>query len=129
MLTNIFWKFVIFPLQHELHETIAARRALGVKARIIGVVSQHAPAYQVSFRERRPIEVPATTVLADGMACRVPDLAALEVMLEHVDDVVAVSGEEVAHAMAMYFRATHNLTEGAGAAALAAALQLKDAPV
>lgn len=34
----------------------------------------------------------------------------------------------MAQALRLYYRATHNLAEGAGAAALAAALQLKDDP-
>jgi len=105
---------------------IAARHALGLTTRIIGVVSAHAPAYQLSFRARSEIAAPVSTVLADGMACRVPDPASLATMLEFADDVVAVTDEEVAQAMRLYYRATHNLAEGAGAAALAAALQLKD---
>ena len=105
---------------------IAARHALGLTTRIIGVVSAHAPAYQLSFRARSEIAAPVSTVLADGMACRVPDPASLATMLEFADDVVAVTDAEVAQAMRLYYRATHNLAEGAGAAALAAALQLKD---
>ncbi|MET3131193.1 threonine dehydratase [Oxalobacteraceae bacterium GrIS 1.11] len=105
---------------------LAARRALGLKTRIIGVVSRHAPAYQLSFRAGRALEAPVATVLADGMACRTPDPASLATILEYVDDVLAVSDAEVAAAMRLYYRASHNLAEGAGAAALAGALQLKD---
>jgi threonine dehydratase len=107
---------------------LAARQALGVSTRIIGVVSSHAPAYLQSFRARRKIEAPVSTLLADGMACRVPDDESLAAMIEYVDDVLAVSDEEVAGAMRLYYSATHNLAEGAGAAALAAALQIRDDP-
>jgi len=48
-------------------------------------------------------------------------------MLRHVDDVVAVSDDEVAAAMRLLYTATHNLAEGAGAAALAAAWQSREA--
>lgn len=106
---------------------LAARDALGHRARVIGVVSQHAPAYQLSFRAGRSISAPASTVLADGMGCRVPDPHALAIVREQVDDVLAVTDDEVARAMRLYYRATHNLAEGAGAAALAGALQLKEA--
>ncbi|MES2298638.1 MAG: threonine dehydratase [Pseudomonadota bacterium] len=105
---------------------VAARHALGLKTRIIGVVSSHAPAYQLSFRARHSIEAPVTTVLADGMACRVADRDGLATMLECVDDVLAVNDDEIARAMRLYYRSTHNLAEGAGAAALAGALQIKD---
>jgi threonine dehydratase len=107
---------------------IAARNALGIKTRIVGVVSSHAPTYQLSFRAGRSIPAPVTTVVADGLACRQPDEASLGAILEYVDDVLAVTDDEVAHAMRLYYRATHNLAEGAGAAALAAAMQIKDRP-
>ena len=105
---------------------IAARHALGLKTRIVGVVSRHAPAYQLSFKARRSVEAPVTTVIADGLACRVPDPESLEAVLEFADQVMAVNDDEVARAMRLYYRSTHNLAEGAGAAALAAAMQAKD---
>lgn len=105
---------------------IAARNALGLSTRVIGVVSAHALAYKLSFEQRRKIESPVTTVLADGMACRVPDEESLDIILKYADDMVAVSDDEVASAMRQYYVATHNVAEGAGAAALAAAMQVKD---
>lgn len=106
---------------------VAARNALGLSTRIVGVVSAHALAYRHSFRERRAVESPVTTVLADGMACRVPDQSSLAVILDGVEDVVAVTDDEVAAAMRLLYTCTHNVAEGAGAAALAGALQLRDA--
>lgn len=104
---------------------VAARRALNVRTRIIGVVSAHALAYKLSFENRSKMESPVTTLIADGMACRVPDEASLAVILDQVDEVIAVSDDEVADAMKLYFTATHNVAEGAGAAALAAAMQIR----
>ncbi len=100
----------------------AARAHVGASTRIIGVVSAHATAYLQSFREGRLIEAPVTTQLADGMACRVPDAQALEVIRREVDDVIAVTDEQVAAAMRALFADTHNVAEGAGAASLAGAL-------
>jgi threonine dehydratase len=102
---------------------IAAREATQHRARIVGVVSAHAHCYALSFRALRAIPSTATTRLADGLACRVPDQDALDLILKHVDDVVEVADEEIACAMRLYFAATHNVAEGAGAAALAGALQ------
>jgi threonine dehydratase len=104
----------------------AARAALGLKLGLVGVVSSHAPGYRLSFEAGHAVEAPVSTLIADGMACRVPDPASLPVVLEHADEVLAVSDDEVASAMRLYYRATHNLAEGAGAAALAAALQMKE---
>ncbi|MES2901752.1 MAG: threonine dehydratase [Pseudomonadota bacterium] len=105
---------------------IAARQALGLNMKIVGVVSSHAPAYQLSFRARRSIAAPVTTVLADGLACRQPDPASLSLILEFVDDVIDVTDDEIARAMRLYYRSTHNLAEGAGAGALAGAMQLRE---
>ena len=102
---------------------IAARQALGRAARIVGVVSAQAPCYARSFRERRVVEAPVTTQLADGLACRVPDAEALDLMLRHVDEVIEVGDDEIAAAMRLLFSATHNVAEGAGAASLAGALK------
>lgn len=104
---------------------IAARHALGLEMDIVGVVSSQAPAYQLSFARRQAVEAPVTTLLADGLACRAPDPQSLAAVIECVDEVIAVSDEEIAAAMRLMFRATHNVAEGAGAAALAGALQLR----
>ncbi len=102
----------------------AARAATGSRARIVGVVSEHANAYAQSFAARRAIESPAGTRLADGLACRMPDADALAIMLQQVDEIVQVSDAEVAAAMDAYFTDTHNVAEGAGAAPLAAAVKI-----
>ena len=105
---------------------IAAKQALGHGVRIVGVVSRHATTYADSIAAGRVVEAPVTTQLADGMACRVADQAALDILRPHLDHVVQVSDAEVATAMRHLFTDTHNVAEGAGAAALAAALQEKD---
>ena len=104
---------------------LAARDALDLKTEVVGVVSAHASAYAQSFSAKRPIESPVTTRLSDGMACRVPEPAALDIILEGVDRIVQVTDDEVSAAMRMMFESTHNVCEGAGAAALAAATQEK----
>lgn len=111
----------------------AGRAYTGARSRLVGVVSAHATTYLDSFRARRVVEAPVTTQIADGMACRIADAEALEVVLREAEDVIAVTDDEVAAAMRLLFAATHNVAEGAGAAALAAAMQqrgrTKAAPV
>ncbi len=102
---------------------IAAKLALGSKVKIVGVVSSHATAYADSIAAGRVIQAPATTVLADGMACRVPDQAALDVLTPHINHIVKVTDAEVAQAMRDIYTDTHNVAEGAGAASFAAAMQ------
>ena len=105
---------------------IAAREALGLTTEIVGVVSEQAPAYALSYEERRPVEHPVTTLIADGMACRTPEPDALEMIWRHAARLVRVSDDEVEKAMRLMFIATHNVAEGAGAAALAAALKERE---
>jgi threonine dehydratase len=104
----------------------AARAHTGVRTRIVGVVSAHATAYLDSFRSGRLLEAAVSTQLADGMACRRPDAAALEIIRREVDDIVAVTDDEIAAAMRLLFASTHNVAEGAGAASLAAVLQQRE---
>jgi threonine dehydratase len=105
---------------------VAVRNGLNLKTRIVGVVAAGAPAYAFSFEAGRKVAAPVTTLLADGMACRVPDDASLSVVLQNAERVVQVSEEEIAEAMRIFFTDTHNVAEGAGAASLAAALKEKD---
>jgi len=99
----------------------AARNVYSPRTKIVGVVSAHAPCFSKSFAARRVVEAPAETLLGDGMACRKPDEEALALMLANVSRVVEVTDAELAAAMRHLFAFTHNVAEGAGAAAFAAA--------
>lgn len=117
--------YVPIGLGSGVSAMLAARNALGLSTEVVGVVSSHARAYAESFARRRPIDCPVSTRLADGMACRSPNVEALEVIWQGVDRIVEVSDAEVAEAIRTIFECTHNVAEGAGAAAVAAALQEK----
>jgi len=105
---------------------VTAKLALGHKARIVGVVSAHATTYADSLAAGRVVEAPVGTVLADGMACRIADAQALALMAPQLDHIVQVTDTEVAQAMRWLFADTHNVAEGAGAAAFAAAMQERE---
>jgi threonine dehydratase len=102
---------------------MAARDALGLSTKIVGVVSSHAPAMALSFAAGEVIEHPVKTVVADGVACRRPDAVSLEFVLAGVERIVMVTDSEVEHAMRAYFADIHQVAEGAGAMGLAALLQ------
>jgi len=103
--------------------TIAARNALGLATKVVGVVSSHAPAYALSFAAGEVSEHEALTVIADGVACRRPDATALEILRAGIDRIVMVDDDEAKDAMRAYFADTHNVAEGAGAIGLAALLK------
>jgi threonine dehydratase len=104
----------------------AVRNGLGLKTKIVGVVAEEAPAYALSFAAGHAVAAPARTVLGDGMACRVPDDAALAVILNEVERVVKISEDAMRHAMQHFFTDTHSVVEGCGGAGLAAALLEKE---
>jgi len=102
---------------------IAAREALGLRTKIVGVVAENAPAYALSFAAGRVVTTESADTMADGVACRVPLEEALEVINRWAERIVTVSEAEIAAAMRFYFSDTHNVAEGAGAAPLAALLK------
>jgi threonine dehydratase len=104
---------------------ILARDLLGLKTEIVGVQSTEAPSYALSFAAGTVVKTNSSNTRADGMATRVPDEDALSIIRKGASRIVQVTDAEIAVAMRAYWTDTHNLTEGAGAAALAAALQEK----
>jgi threonine dehydratase len=102
---------------------LAAREALGVRARIVAVVAENAPTYALSLAAGRAVPTDSADTVADGLAVRVPNDEALARMRGGVERVVRVSETEIRAAMRALFSDTHNAAEGAGAAALAGCLQ------
>lgn len=102
---------------------IAARDALGLRTRVVAVVSAGAPAFALSYERGEPVSHEVTTRIADGMACRTTDESALAIARQGVERVIQVTDDEVMAAMRALFSDTHNVAEGAGAAALAALMQ------
>jgi threonine dehydratase len=105
---------------------IAARDALGLRTRVVAVVSDRAPAFALSYEQGRIVSHDVITRITDGMACRTPVEAALAIARHGAERVVQVSDDEVESAMRALFADTHNTAEGGGAAALAALLHEKE---
>jgi len=115
--------YVPIGLGSGISGVIAAREALGLTTEIVGVVAANAPAYALSVAAGRPVNTNSAETIADGLAVRVPDPTALEAIRRGAAHIVTVSEAEIRRAMRILFTDTHNVAEGAGAAALAAALQ------
>jgi threonine dehydratase len=115
--------YVPIGLGSGICSTISARDLLNAKAEIVGVVAENAASYALSFEARQAISTNSADTIADGMACRVPVEDALQIIWQGAARVVRVTEDEITAAMQAYFSDIHNLAEGAGAAALAAALK------
>jgi threonine dehydratase len=99
---------------------IGTRDALGLRTKIVGVVSARANAYSRSFASGSLVSTNSAATFADGVAVREPDAMALGVIRAGVERVIEVTDDEIAAAIRLLFMTTHNCAEGAGAAALAA---------
>lgn len=101
---------------------IAVRDLIGSGAEVVGVVSELAPAYAMSFDAKAPIRTGTADTFVDGVATRTPDRLAVSVMVGGAARIVQVSERQAAEAMRLMYRTTHNLPEPAGSLALAGLL-------
>lgn len=106
---------------------IAVRDLLGAATEVVGVVSDRAPAYALSFEAGHPVSTDDADTFVDGVACRTPDPAAVAAIVAGATRFVRVSEELATEAMALMYRATHNLAEPAGSFALAGLLADREA--
>ena len=105
---------------------MGVRDMLGLSTRVIGVVSEGANTYAQSVAAGHAVPTNAVHTFAEGVAVRAPDPQALDLIRTGADRIVEVSDAEIRAAMRLTFRATHNITEGAGAVALAAVMQERE---
>jgi threonine dehydratase len=102
---------------------IGMRDLLGLRTKVIGVVSEKAAAYAHSFAQGKPVATNSAATFADGVAVRISHPDAVAIINRGAERIVEVSDDEIAEAMRLYYRTTHNLAEGAGAAPLAALMK------
>ena len=100
-------------------------KAINPAIHVVAVQSDAAPAAYRSWKEGRPVEDECRTS-AEGLATRTPFALPQEILREHLDDFVLVSEEQIRVAQRTMIEATRNLVEAAGAAPLAAALELRE---
>ena len=96
------------------------------ETRIIGVQAQQMPAAYQSFKQGNLVSLEGGSTWAEGLATRVAFQFPQSIMRNTVDDMVLVSEEQMRQAMLTLMDRAHLLAEGAGSAALAAAIMLKD---
>jgi threonine dehydratase len=102
------------------------RSALGSSARVMGVQAANADAFAQSFRTGTRVVGKSANTFAEGMATRVTFDLTFEFLQRELYDIIVLSEEELGAGVRLALRTTHNLAEGAGAAALAAALKIRD---
>jgi threonine dehydratase len=104
---------------------ITVRNALGSKARIIGVGAVNADAIYRSWQGPERVIGDKADTFAEGIATRVTFDLTFNIYKKYLDDFVLLTESELADGVRLALTTTHNLAEGAGSAALAAALKLR----
>jgi len=97
------------------------RDGLGRSTRIVGVQAQQADAFVQSWRGPTRVTRDRAETFAEGIATRTTFDLTFSMLKASLDDVVALEEGELRDGVAAAIELTHNLAEGAGAAALAAA--------
>ena len=105
---------------------MTAARGLGRRVEVFGVQSEGAPAIYESWRRGAVVRTDAVRTFAEGIATRSPYTMTFDTLREGLAGFVAVSEAELAEAVRILLRITHNLVEGAGAAGLAGLLRLRE---
>ena len=102
------------------------RTWLGSRATVIGVQAARADAFARSWRTGTRVVGESADTFAEGMATRATFDLPYAILKRELDDVVTLTEEELAAGVRLALGATHNLAEGAGASAIAAAVKLGD---
>lgn len=123
---DIDYIFIPIGLGTGISGVSIVRNALSPKTKIIGVQAENAPSVCLSWREGKIVETESVDTIADGLATRMPADMTLEFINKYIDDIVLVSEDEIKDAIRTIIKETHNLAEGAGAAATAAVMKCKN---
>jgi threonine dehydratase len=88
--------------------------------RVVGVQPSRLPSMKMAVAEGKPVTLPASVTIADGIAVRRAGERTLPLIQKYVDEIVTVEEEEIANAILLLLEREKTLAEGAGAAAVAA---------
>jgi threonine dehydratase len=105
---------------------ITVRNALGSNAKIIGVGAVNADAVYRSWKGPERVVGKSADTFAEGIATRVSFDLPFSIYKEHLDGFIQLTEEELAAGVRMALKTTHNLAEGAGSAAIAAAYKQRE---
>lgn len=105
---------------------ITVLRALRPDVEIIGVQAEQAPAVYESWKAGERVQTDSANTIADGLATRVAFELPFSILSQELDDFLLVSEDAIEDAIRLTIRTTHNLIEGAAAAAVAAIMENPD---
>jgi len=98
-----------------------ALKEVNPRMRIVGVQAESIASMKASVEAGKIVSVAGTTI-ADGIAVGRPGEHTFPIVQKYVDDIVTVSEEEIANAILTLIESEKTVTEGSGAAGVAAVL-------
>ncbi len=101
-------------------------KAMNPSVKVIGVQAENAPAVYQSWKTGKLTQTSSADTFAEGLATRVTFEMTLDVICKMIDDIILVSEDDMKNAILTLLATTHQLAEGAGAAATAAAIKLQN---
>ena len=121
------WKLIFVPVGGGSGAcgTAIAAKTINPAIQVIAVGAAKAPAAYLSWKSGKLVEASMETA-AEGLATRTAFEMPQYIMRHMLDDFLQVSEEEIQNAILMLLEKARTLAEGAGAASLAGALQIKD---
>jgi threonine dehydratase len=125
-LDDIDTAYVPIGLGSAICGLIGTRDVLGRKTKVVGVVAAGANSYRRSVSAGRVVPTTSALTFADGMAVRFPDRTVVEIIQRGADRIIEVCDDEIAEAIRIIYKTTHNCAEGAGAAALAGLIKERE---
>ncbi len=95
------------------------------RTQVIGVQAENAAAVARTWQTGTLVTTPNADTWAEGLATRVPAEMTMDIMRSLMDDVLLVGEDDLRHGVYRLLKHTHNLSEGAGSATLAAAIRYR----
>lgn len=102
-----------------------AAKTINPRLRTVAGQSEECQATSTSWRERRPVQMPCSTI-ADGLAVDFPDATVVEMLVAYIDEITLVSEDEIRHAVGLILQTTRNVVEPSGAVSIAICRKLRD---
>jgi len=102
-----------------------AIKELNPKVKVIGVQTSRLPSMKAALEAGKPVTLPVSATLADGIAVRRAGEQTFPVVQKYVDEMVTVEEDEIASAILLLLEREKTLVEGAGAAGIAAMMHGK----
>lgn len=105
---------------------ITVAQAVNPRLKVIGVQAAGASAIHDSWHSKNIVTHACANTIADGLATRKTSEVSFWVLQNGLSDFITVTDSEIAEAIRIILKTTHNLVEGAGAAGLAGALKISN---